>query len=249
MIRIIDANNYVRKEIETDPTGMSLRTIIGATAGGTLSIFVWDGVNSNARRREIYPAYKGNRKPVAENIYATFDLLKKALKHTCAMQCEVKGYEADDVIAKLVRTSPEDEIEIWSNDMDFLQLSAEFPGRVFCGCNPKVPAEDVVLYKVLVGDPSDNIKGIRGFGKKSWDSLTTEDKALFRRYLNGEDVLDKLPLSKASRKWVEENFDELLSMKTIVEFIDVPAPLVAEALTQGDSNYAAADAVLKEFML
>lgn len=244
MLKLIDSHNYCRIKLETNVTGFALREIVESTRIGPLNIFIWDGFNSNARRREIYPEYKMRRTAPGENIYASFKLLKKALAHTRAMQIQIDGWEADDVIAKLVRSTT-DECEIHSTDMDFLSLTAEFPKRVFCGCNPKIPPEWVTLYKITVGDPSDNIPGIKGFGKLAWER---NDKVVLQKVVDGLEDPDVLDASKGSKSWIRENLGLLANYRQIVEFMDVPDYLIQRHLTTGDRDYNKASAVLKEFL-
>jgi len=250
LFRLIDANNYYRRELEQDPTGLAPRTMIAGTRTGPLQVWVWDGKYANQRRRNIYPEYKAGRKRPAENIYAGIDLLKKALIHTSAVQVEINGWEADDIIAKLTRTTA-DMVEIWSTDMDFLQLSGEFPDRVFCGCNPRIPAKDVVLYKICVGDRSDNIKGIPKFGQKTWQGLTEEHKAILWRVINGTaktGELATLPLYKNSLTFLGQHLDEVRKTREVVEFMDVPDHLIRENWRVGIPDYPRALSVLAEYM-
>jgi len=77
----------------------------------------------------------------------------------------VKGWEADDVIATLVRSEPNEQFIIESTDVDFMQLP-----NVRIAREKPAPVEPqyMRLYKTLVGDPSDNIGGLKGFGKGAW---------------------------------------------------------------------------------
>lgn len=64
-------------------------------------VFVFDGAGANERRRAVYPAYKMNRKPHGEDVFATVRLIRECLEHLCCVQIEVPGWEADDVLATL----------------------------------------------------------------------------------------------------------------------------------------------------
>ena len=249
MIRIFDGNNYYRRELEQNPTGMAPRAMLAGVKPGDM--WVWDGFNSNARRRELFPGYKVGREKPGANIYASFKLLQEVLTHSTAIQIQVPEYEADDVVATVARRLAEQghQVGIHSNDLDFLQLSAEFPRHVFCGCNPKIPADLVRYYKVCVGDPSDKIPGIKGFGQKTWDGVDkTALKDAIHRWVAGELVpLDGL--SKASLNWLEENLSQVATYWKVVGFYEVPPDLIDQHTRIGKPNYAAADARLKEFFL
>lgn len=248
MFHIFDANNYVRRVLETDATGLAPRTIL-STVNNTQGVvlFVWDGLGGNAKRREIYPAYKRGRPPMKKDIYAGFEMVEETLRHSAAIQIKVPGFEADDVIASLTRhyAKAGEEVAIYSTDMDYLQLSGEFPKRVFCGCNPKVPADLVRYYKICFGDSSDNIGGIKGFGQKTWDET---DKTVLKQWI--DDILDKgdiADIGLPSR--VKPSVDDIRVFNQIINFLPVDFDLISEHMTVGKADYAAADAYLKRYFL
>lgn len=247
MISIYDANNYVRKELETDITGLAPRSILAKVeAKPNPVVFVWDGPRGNARRRKLFDQYKLNRKPLNREIVVGFDLIEEVLRYSKAIQVKVPDYEGDDVIATLTRhyASAGEQVEIYSNDMDYLQLAGEFPGKVFCGCNPKVPAHLVRYYKICVGDPSDNIPGIPGFGQKTWDMV---DKDKLVRWVDTILTMQKVgDIGLPPR--IKVNVDDVIKYAKIVDFFNVPMDLISEHMTVGVSDYAAADAHLKRFM-
>lgn len=254
MINIYDGNNYYRKTLETDITGFAPRGILNEMlAPKDVTIWCWDGSNGNAKRREIYPEYKRNRGPVKKDIYAGFDQLKEILKHTAVYQVEVPGYEADDVIAALARRHADQKIAIYSNDYDFSQLHAEFPDSIFTGAKRKasVPDHLVKHYKTLVGDPSDNIPGIKGFGEKAWEALGEGVAEYLISDLVTFDTFEKDGLTPAVINWlnVPDNREMIRKFWTIIGFIDVPLELINEHTIKGVPDFAKADAILKEFML
>lgn len=82
-------------------------------------------------------------------------------------------WEADDVIANIVeRSSTVAQFTIVSSDTDFTQLVCEHRNvQLYDPVRKKFddwdPDDDYVSFKALKGDPSDNIPGVRGFGKKT----------------------------------------------------------------------------------
>ena len=99
---------------------------------------------------------------------------------------EVADFEADDVIATLVRRAPADaQIAIVSTDKDLMQLVG---GRVVLLDGMKerrydekeveerfgVPPSQLLDLRALVGDPSDNIPGVKGIGAKGAAELIRE---------------------------------------------------------------------------
>lgn len=248
MIQIFDGNNYYRKRLEYDTTGMLPRTVLNETFDAKVpQVWVWDGFKGNEKRRAIYPDYKMNRTPKPSSLYEALKFMRGLLNHSPAIQVRVPGYEADDVVATLARhyAKAGTEIEIHSNDYDFVQLTAEHPTRIFCGARLKgdVKAADIRLYKSTVGDASDNIKGIKGFGATSWPLV--DKGALKRMILEDGPVPEMRP---GAKKWAEENRDQLKAYWEIVGFYDVPMPLIDEHMTVGDRDYRKADDQLREFM-
>ena len=118
MIAIYDGNNYARRVLETDPTGLAPRTLLTKLLNpGHAVIWVWDGAFGNARRRQIYDGYKRQRTAPPPQINDGFNLIEDVLKFTPTIQVRVKGYEGDDVIASLTRhyVKVGEQITIYSN--------------------------------------------------------------------------------------------------------------------------------------
>lgn len=249
MINIFDGCNVVRRDVEADPTGHTPRTFFTKFLGNPeTNIFVWDGVRCNERRRKLFPNYKVW--PSADkDIFVNFDIVKKVLRHTSVIQVEVPGYEADDIIATLTRRWARggSEVAIHSNDRDYLQLAGEFPNRVFCGILPKagMPPEHIRLYKTFVGDPSDKIPGIAGFGDGAWLQVGPDG---CRAVL--EEVLEKGHVGQLPTTWPKRaklDPDLLKIFWTITGFYDVPSDLIDAGMTAGKPDAIAGDNFLKEF--
>lgn len=255
MLRIYDASNYYRMKLERNVMGLAPREILSEVFSNAEDafIFVWDGPGNNRRRREIFPDYKMKRKSAGEDIYAGMDLLQKALRHSKAIQIKVPGYEGDDVIATLARhyagTTP---IGIYSNDFDYYQLTV-LP-HVYTGCRPLIENPSLVrTFKTFVGDPSDNIPGVRLFGEKSWEVCDQEAcrgllEKLDQEEALDEDLLEAARLPKSCIKWIRENTELVLAMYRITGFFDVPRDLIDKHMRIGAPDYPAADAVLKEYL-
>jgi len=135
-------------------------------------------------RNEIYPEYKANRPPPPEDLIPQFPLVREAAKAFNIKILEQVGFEADDVIATLVRMAKanKEKILIVSSDKDLMQL-----------VNPEVKMYDALRMKLigekevkekfgvfpnkmrdllaLMGDSSDNIPGLPGIGPKTASEL------------------------------------------------------------------------------
>ena len=143
---------------------------------------------------EIYPEYKGNRvddwdeMSFIETPFSQEEHIKKALDYMDIKYIYSEGTEADDYISSLALMGREKgEVFISSFDSDFFQLiddrvsvlryrgksSVLWDRKKFIkeyGFSPS----NFVLYKSIVGDAADNIKGIEGMGRKRTSSFIKE---------------------------------------------------------------------------
>lgn len=193
MIRIYDGVLHLRRALEKDTSGFPLRNLWIEALNrppGEIDIWVFDGRNNNARRREVYPEYKANREPAAEDIMAFVQLWKELVRFTPAFSVEIAGWEADDVIGHLacryaIQGQP---VYVITRDADIRQLE-QVPGiRVVTDSLKDIEPAHIRLYKATVGDSSDNIKGVPGFGAKTFESC---DKAALKDWF--EAVTDEVP--------------------------------------------------------
>lgn len=256
MIHIYDANNVLRREMEqrmfsnfSQPRGL----YIEAATATEPEIYVWDGYNHNARRRELFPGYK-IRPPVAEDIYTGLQFLREVLIHTPAIQIEVPEWEADDVIGTLARDLARKghKVMVHSNDLDYFQLR-DTPGISLNGVNNKTgaPAIYLPLYKALVGDASDKIPGIPLFGPKAFLDLEPKWRQM-KEALDCQDVKylwDKCIFKKSCNAWLRENEDLLLAYYKIVHLWPVDQELIDKHTYPGIPNDAGAQALLQKYML
>jgi DNA polymerase-1 len=177
--------------------------------GATRCIIVSDGENGSARRRKLYPEYK-LRSRMKYNLNRAYNFkseeeedrarklqlarLVDYLKCLPVQFVNVTGVEADDAIAYIVNdilNKPDMKITIMSSDKDYLQLVDD---RVSLWSPTKkklytpsvvkeeycVSPKNFLFYKMLMGDPSDNIPGVEGCGKVTipkYLGLLSEDVA------------------------------------------------------------------------
>lgn len=258
MIEIYDGNNIMRRQFEQTTWGkdkpMSLRMRYEqacAAAPGT-QIWVWDGYGHNERRQEIYPGYKANRPPTPENFYAQVRLFRDTLKHSPAIQIEVGGWEADDVIGTLVRrfAAGGTRVRVHTNDMDYGQIAhlCELNGVNLKGVEPRW----IALYKAMVGDQSDRIAGIPGFGPGRWLEMepwwTTIEDAIRH---GTPDCFASIPFKPAVKAWLcsQENITLLQAMLAVTYFQTVPNDEIEGGMIPGVLDRMKAYALLEEFFL
>ena len=139
-------------------------------------------------RSDIYPEYKAHRPPPPDELIPQFDLVRDATRAFNVPSLEMKGYEADDLIATYTRLAREAgmHVTIVSSDKDLMQLVEDhqvvmldhFKNREIDaeGVQEKfgVGPERVIDVQALAGDSSDNVPGVPGIGVKTAAQLINE---------------------------------------------------------------------------
>lgn len=134
---------------------------------------IFDTVDDKNKRLEIYPEYKAGRNKRPETVDKVLDILANSNYN----KTRKMGLEADDVIAKIVIEYKDKEILIVSSDKDLEALlrpnvKIEQKGYIITEKDIKDKLktnrdlmEFIQIRKALMGDSSDNIKGVSGIGK------------------------------------------------------------------------------------
>lgn len=242
-INIIDGNNQFFLKV---PKASSIQTLMDSCyalhSGYDIVYWVFDGLDSRKPRRDLFARYKdtaSRRKNSGDR--TKYELLKE-FKHVHlparggCLRLEIPFIEADDIIRKLVILLADgtNEITISSNDQDMLDLT-RFPKVIqpqakmpaFC------PTPDLIpIYKTLVGDSGDNIKGLKGFGEKAWERLSAADlETLTAKIKQKVDVFDVALEDDKLRAKVEENWEEICLWYKLVDYIDFDDLLIQKHLT------------------
>ena len=254
MMEIQDGNNRFRARWEkagADAMQVMYQQSI-STDPNLTKIVVWDGENSLDLRRAIYPEYKGNKKPSPENFHETMELYKEVLRHSNCIQISLPGYEADDVIRALAVDSNK-QIVIDSNDADFLVLVND---RISVTREemPNVQSQHIPIYKALVGDKSDNIPGLKGFGEGTWAKLSAEQIGHLENHFNNTHRLTSVECKELLgftkglvNKW-DESVEALDMYYKVIQFIPINMELIGQHLEFGVYDQAKAMAVLLPFL-
>jgi DNA polymerase-1 len=137
-------------------------------------------------RHERFPEYKAHRDAQPEDLSTQIPIVRELVAAHRLPVLEVPGVEADDVIATLVDCAPAGaRVTIVSTDKDLMQL-VDDRVTVVDGIKDRryrpedvesrfgVPPERVLDLRALVGDPSDNIPGVKGIGEKGAAKLIQE---------------------------------------------------------------------------
>ena len=139
-------------------------------------------------RDDIYPEYKGTREKMPDDLRPQIERCRELVDTFNLPRLEMEGYEADDVLGSVARAAVESGlgVKIITGDRDLLQLVNErvivsLPGRSLADSRDFLPddvmeflgvrPDQVVDYKALVGDKSDNIPGVTGIGQKTAEKL------------------------------------------------------------------------------
>ncbi len=193
-------------------------------------------------RNEAYAEYKATRTKAPDELYAQIPFIKEFLAAAKIPVYEKKGFEADDVIGTIVTEAPHAKKVIVTGDMDTLQLvdknTVVYTMRK--GINDTVTYDaaavherfgfeppQMIDYKALRGDTSDNIKGVKGIGEKT-------GMELIKYFGTIENLYEKLELAAAHEKvaeglsarvqkvLLEHKSDALLSKELVTIVRNVP---------------------------
>jgi len=192
-------------------------------------------------RHEDYEEYKANRAHMPDDLSMQLARIEELLEAFNIPTYRMEGYEADDVLAALARQAKEQDLEVMivTGDTDTFQLvdphvRVMTPRRSFgdtiiydeerirerYGLEPG----QLIDYKALVGDTSDNVPGVRGVGDKTATRLLQEYGSLEAIY----EHLDEIS-SARFRNALEQGRDLAFMSKHLVTIIeDVPVELELE---------------------
>ncbi len=157
-------------------------------------------------RDELFPDYKGTREKMPDELRLQIERIRQVVATLNIPILELEGYEADDVLGTIARQVKVHGVPAYivTGDRDLLQLVdgntlVELPA----GRGQREPAiydeqavvnklgvrpDQVVDYKAMVGDASDNIPGVKGVGAKTAVRLLAEYDTLDRIYENLDQV-------------------------------------------------------------
>ncbi|MCH7709899.1 MAG: DNA polymerase I, partial [Myxococcales bacterium] len=184
-------------------------------------------------RHALYADYKAGREAQPEDLSAQIPLVHELVEAHRIPILEVPQFEADDVIATLVARAPKNaRVFIVSTDKDLMQLVDEnvmlLDGMKDRRYDPAaveerfgVPPDKILDVRALIGDPSDNIPGVRGIGAKGAAQLIAEWGDLE----NLLEHVDEVKAKRARNALGEHAEDARLSKQLSTLRTDVPLPL------------------------
>lgn len=190
-------------------------------------------------RHEEYEGYKDGRVETPDELKKQFPKAKELLTAMGIKYYEIDGYEADDIIGTFAKFCDDDKDfigTIVSSDKDLLQLLSSdvdiklLKQKDYIRYNEKTFEEaygikpiNVIDLKALMGDPSDNIPGVKGVGEKTALKLLHEYKTLDGIYQNVDNIKGKLGEKLKNDK---ENAYKSYHLATIIK--EVPLEISIE---------------------
>ncbi len=206
-------------------------------------------------RDEIFPEYKGTRDKMPDDLRPQIKRIREMVDAFNIPRLELEGYEADDVLGSVARIAAEQGlgVKIVTGDRDLLQLVNKRTSVYLAGDDKTfikdedvtqklgVPPKQVVDYKALVGDKSDNIPGVAGVGEKTAIALLEKYKTLDGIYKN---------IDKIEPRWktkLEANKENAYLSYTLAQIkTDLNIKLDLEHAKAQDLNVPAIEAFFKE---
>ena len=195
-------------------------------------------VHAPTFRHEMYPEYKGTRKPMLDELRQQVPVIKEVLRAMGVKIVEQAGLEADDLLGTISKRCESQgmDVAIISGDRDLLQLATEkIKIRIPKTKQGKTEVEDYfaadvkeryevtpkefIDLKALMGDSSDNIPGVPSIGEKTATKIIVE----YGSIENAFEHVGELKPPRAA-KALEEHYD-LAQMSKVLATINVDADI------------------------
>lgn len=202
----------------------------------------WDLKGPTFRHKQ-YEDYKANRKPMPDDLASEMPILQSVLEALDIKNLSLQGYEADDILGTISKRAENKDIDVLvvTGDRDALQLASD---NVKVMINKKgitnfdmydrnamineygMTPEQFIDLKALMGDSSDNIKGVPGIGKITGQKLIKE----YGNIENLKKNIDQISKPKLRQSLMEyaDKLDDNKALVTIVR--DVPIEFEFEDL-------------------
>lgn len=185
-------------------------------------------------RHVEFEAYKAQRKAPPEDLYPQLPIVKQVLEAFDIKYFEKEGYEADDLLGTLAMNCVKkvDMVVILSGDRDVLQLvdgkvKVQMPGwnlattTLFGSGEVKekfgLEPHQMVDYKSLTGDPSDNVPGVAGIGPKTASQLLQKYHTLENLYDHLDEITETIRIKLEKDKSVALAAKKLVELDTKVD--------------------------------
>lgn len=172
-------------------------------------LFVAFDAGKHNFRHDQLETYKANRKPVPEDLVKQFPLVREFLKALGIYQFEEVGFEGDDIAGTVAKLAEKEgyTVDVYTSDRDFLQLvtdkiTVNILKTGLSNVVPMTPALvketygfeplQIIDYKGLRGDASDNLPGIPGIGEVTAVKLLSEYGSFDNIVANADNIKGKV---------------------------------------------------------
>ncbi|MDR0919368.1 MAG: DNA polymerase I [Oscillospiraceae bacterium] len=185
-------------------------------------------------RHKAVDTYKATRKPMKEELAMQFPYIKEILKAMGITCVECKGYEADDILGTLAVACDKtgNECVVLTGDRDSFQLITDNVNILYAGntnqilFNKEIFIDDygfnpinLIDYKALAGDSSDNISGVMGIGDVTAKKLIKQFETIENLY----EHIDDCGLKGATLQKLKDGFESAKQSKWLATICtDVP---------------------------
>ena len=167
-----------------------INKIVSSLKDGEGIIVAFDAAKHNFRH-DALETYKANRKPAPQELVEQFPIARDFLKNFGIFQFEEEGFEGDDIAGTIAKKAEQEgyDVVVYTSDRDFLQLvddkiTVNIIRKGLSDVVPMTPEmvketygfepKQIIDYKGLRGDSSDNLPGIPGIGEKTAVKLIEE---------------------------------------------------------------------------
>jgi DNA polymerase-1 len=211
-------------------------------------------------RHEQFADYKATRREMPDDLRDQFPIVRQLIEAFGIPIYQLQGFEADDLIAALVKQAEARDVQttIVSGDLDLLQLVSDHttlmttrggvqqttyydPAQVMerYGLRP----QQMIDFKALKGDTTDNIPGIAGVGEKTAAKLVIDYGSVDGIY----EHLDQVMPEKLRAKLADNRADVYRWRDLVTVRADIPVKLDLETARLGDYDRAEVLRLFREY--
>ena len=200
-------------------------------------------------RHQQYSEYKAQRKETDEDLIVQIPIARELLKAMGIFYYEEEGFEADDIAGSVAKLASRQNIKTYcyTSDKDYLQLiddnisikmvrkgltDIEEMNEAALKEKMGLTPEQIKDYKGLMGDPSDNLKGIPGIGEKTALKLLNEYNSL-------ENIIENMASqnSKMAQKIIENQDQGRICKQLATIVTDMNLPFTLDDLRYDGYDY------------
>ncbi|NLC48378.1 MAG: DNA polymerase I, partial [Tenericutes bacterium] len=208
-------------------------------------------------RQDLYENYKDGRIETPEDLKKQFPYAKEICSLLGIKYIEYDNYEADDIIGTFAQMAYDDDkydATIISSDKDLLQLISDDVNVKLLKQKDYILMDENTFYetyhikpirmidlKALMGDPSDNIPGVKGIGEKTALSLLQKYETLDNVYNNIDEIQGKL-----KEKLINDKDNAYFSYKLATIYKNIDFDYTFDSIKYKDINVDGLTALYKE---